>query len=47
MIKKVCFFDDDRTRSALSKTISEDESEINIHDYLGYFALDQNTCTFG
>ena len=45
MIKKVCFFDDVRRRFALSKTISEDESEINIYDYLGFFALDRNTCT--
>ena len=25
----------------VSKNISEDESEINIYDYLEYFALDQ------
>ena len=45
--KNVCFFDNDRTRFPLSEIISEDKSEINIYDYLGYFALDQNTCFFG
>ena len=41
----MCFFDDVRRRFALSETILEDETEINIYDYLGFFALDQNTCT--